>query len=162
VRVFSTQSVRLRRDDLQGLTDSTRARDGAVTRWPTCAAGGLPDLYSRYASQKIVVLADIQSWAQGGAVGGNRGCGRSGAPSNVKIFGCGVSELRFLEDLSQLNGECASGCPRPLWVPLTGTPIATASLNGLSPVIWMNTWVTGLMTSLSLHLASNSDSGSPK
>jgi hypothetical protein len=82
--------------------------------------------------------------------------------SDVKVFAGGVSDLAFLEGLSQLNGECASGCPRPEWVPLTGTPIATASLNGLSPVIWMSTWVTGLMTSLSLHSASNSHSGSPK
>jgi hypothetical protein len=133
-----------------------------VTRWPTCAAGGLPDLYSRYGGRGIVVLAYIQSWAHGEGSGVSRGCGSSGKPSNVKIFGCGVSDLRFLEGLSQLNGECASGCPRPVWVPLTGTPIATASLNGLSPVIWMNTWVTGLMTSLSLHSVSNSDSGSPK
>lgn len=71
-----------------------------VCRWRE-----LPDLYSHYGSRGIVVLAILQSWAQGEGCWGEQGMRKLWDASNVKIFGGGVSDVRFLEGLSQLYGE---------------------------------------------------------
>ena len=71
-----------------------------VCRWRE-----LPDLYSHYGSRGIVVLAVLQSWAQGEGCWGEQGMRKLWDASNVKIFAGGVSDLRFLEGLSQLYGE---------------------------------------------------------
>jgi type IV secretory pathway TraG/TraD family ATPase VirD4 len=71
-----------------------------VCRWRE-----LPELYSHYGSRGIVVLAVLQSWAQGEGCWGQQGMRTLWDASNVKIFAGGVSDVRFLEGLSQLYGE---------------------------------------------------------
>ncbi|MDA8300365.1 MAG: TraM recognition domain-containing protein [Actinomycetota bacterium] len=71
-----------------------------VCRWRE-----LPDLYSHYGSRGIVVLSILQSWAQGEGCWGEQGMRKLWDASNVKVFAGGVSDLRFLEGLSQLYGE---------------------------------------------------------
>ena len=71
-----------------------------VCRWRE-----LPDLYSHYGSRGIVVVSVLQSWAQGEGCWGEQGMRKLWDASNVKIFAGGVSDLRFLEGLSQLYGE---------------------------------------------------------
>lgn len=71
-----------------------------VCRWRE-----LPDLYSHYGSRGIVVLAILQSWAQGEGCWGEQGMRKLWDAANVKIYGGGTTDTRFLESLSQLYGH---------------------------------------------------------
>lgn len=71
-----------------------------VCRWKD-----LPDLYSHYGSRGIVLLTILQSWSQGVDVWGESGMKKLWSAANVKIYGGGVSEAQFLEDLSKLVGD---------------------------------------------------------
>ncbi|MEU4932139.1 TraM recognition domain-containing protein [Streptomyces yokosukanensis] len=71
-----------------------------VCRWRT-----LPDLYSHYGSRGIVLMTILQSWAQGIEVWGERGMEKLWSAANVRVYGGGVSDTRFLGDLSELAGE---------------------------------------------------------
>lgn len=71
-----------------------------VCRWRE-----LPDLYSHYGSRGIVVVAILQSWAQGVACWGEQGMQKLWDAANVKIYGGGTTDTRFLEALSQLFGH---------------------------------------------------------
>lgn len=71
-----------------------------VCRWRE-----LPDLYSHYGSRGIVVLSILQSWAQGVTCWGEQGMQKLWDASNVKIYGGGTTDTRFLEALSQLFGH---------------------------------------------------------
>lgn len=70
-----------------------------VCRWRE-----LPDLYSHFGSRGIVVDTLLQSWSQGIGVWGDAGMNKLWSASNVKAYGGGVSEDKFLQSLSTLIG----------------------------------------------------------
>ena len=71
-----------------------------VCRWRE-----LPNLYSHYGSRGIVLMTILQSWSQGVEVWGESGMKKLWSASNVKVYGGGVSEASFLEDLSRMVGD---------------------------------------------------------
>ena len=71
-----------------------------VCRWRE-----LPNLYSHYGSRGIVLDTVLQSWSQGVEVWGDSGMKKLWSASNVKVYGGGVSEATFLEDLSRMIGD---------------------------------------------------------
>jgi type IV secretory pathway TraG/TraD family ATPase VirD4 len=71
-----------------------------VCRWRR-----LPDLYSHYGSRGIVLLTILQSWSQGVEVWGRDGMRKLWSAATVKVYGGGVSEVEFLEELCKLIGE---------------------------------------------------------
>ena len=70
-----------------------------VCRWRE-----LPDLYSHFGSRGIVVDTLLQSWSQGASVWGDAGMSKLWSAANVKAYGGGVSEDKFLQSLSTLIG----------------------------------------------------------
>jgi len=71
-----------------------------VCRWRE-----LPDLYSHYGSRGIVLSTILQSFAQGVEVWGKTGMEKLWSAATVKMYGGGVSEVEFLEQLSRLIGD---------------------------------------------------------
>lgn len=71
-----------------------------VCRWRE-----LPNLYSHYGSRGIVLMTILQSWSQGVEVWGESGMKKLWSAANVKVYGGGVSEGTFLEDLSRMVGD---------------------------------------------------------
>lgn len=71
-----------------------------VCRWRQ-----LPSLYSHYGSRGIILLTILQSWSQGAEVWGEAGIKKLWSASNVRIYGGGVAEPAFLEDLAKLIGQ---------------------------------------------------------
>ena len=71
-----------------------------VCRWRQ-----LPDLYSHYGSRGIVLMTILQSWSQGVDVWGESGMKKLWSAANVKVYGGGVSEGAFLDELSKLVGD---------------------------------------------------------
>lgn len=71
-----------------------------VCRWRE-----LPNLYSHYGSRGIVLMTILQSWSQGVEVWGESGMKKLWSASNVKVYGGGVSEAAFLDDLSRIIGD---------------------------------------------------------
>lgn len=71
-----------------------------VCRWQE-----LPNLYSHYGSRGIILMTILQSWSQGVEVWGESGMKKLWSASNVKVYGGGVSEAAFLEDLSRTIGD---------------------------------------------------------
>lgn len=70
-----------------------------------CRWRALPDLYSHYGSRGIILDTILQSWSQGVEVWGESGMKKLWSASNVKVYGGGVSEVNFLQDLSKLVGS---------------------------------------------------------
>lgn len=71
-----------------------------VCRWRE-----LPNLYSHYGSRGIVLMTILQSWSQGVEVWGESGMKKLWSASNVRVYGGGVSEAAFLEDISRMIGD---------------------------------------------------------
>lgn len=71
-----------------------------VCRWRE-----LPNLYSHYGSRGIVLMTILQSWSQGVEVWGESGMKKLWSASNVAVYGGGVKETGFLEDLSRMIGD---------------------------------------------------------
>lgn len=71
-----------------------------VCRWRE-----LPNLYSHYGSRGIVLMTILQSWSQGVEVWGEAGMKKLWSASNVRVYGGGVSEAAFLEDVSRMIGD---------------------------------------------------------
>ncbi len=65
----------------------------------------LPDLYSHYGSRGIVLSTILQSYSQGEEVWGRTGMSKLWTAATVKLYGGGVSEVEFLEQLSRLIGD---------------------------------------------------------
>ncbi|WP_431679090.1 type IV secretory system conjugative DNA transfer family protein [Kitasatospora sp. KL5] len=70
-----------------------------------CRWNDLPDLYSHYGSRGIILMTILQSWAQGQEVWGEKGMDKLWSASNIRVYGGGVVDTKFLGDLSQLAGE---------------------------------------------------------
>ncbi|MGL4339993.1 MAG: type IV secretory system conjugative DNA transfer family protein [Rhodoglobus sp.] len=71
-----------------------------VCRWRE-----LPNLYSHYGSRGIILMTILQSWSQGVDVWGESGMRKLWSASNIKVYGGGVAEDAFLEQLSKLIGD---------------------------------------------------------
>jgi len=70
-----------------------------------CRWSALPALYSHYGSKGIVIMAYLQSWSQGCEVWGVAGMKKLWSAANVKLYGGGVAESDFLEDLAKQIGD---------------------------------------------------------
>jgi type IV secretory pathway TraG/TraD family ATPase VirD4 len=70
-----------------------------------CRWRDLPDLYSHYGSRGIVLETCLQSWSQGCEVWGREGMDKLWSAANIKLYGGGVAEIAFLEDLSKTLGD---------------------------------------------------------
>lgn len=71
-----------------------------VCRWKS-----LPDQYSHYGSRGIILMTILQSWSQGVEVWNVEGMRKLWSASNVKVYGGGVSEVQYLDELSRLIGH---------------------------------------------------------
>ena len=71
-----------------------------VCRWPD-----LPDLYSHFGSRGICLMTILQSWSQGADVWGDAGMRKLWSAANVVVFGGGVKERDFLDNVSALIGD---------------------------------------------------------
>ncbi|GAB2756708.1 hypothetical protein GCM10027090_28650 [Sinomonas soli] len=71
-----------------------------VCRWRE-----LPNLYSHYGSRGIVLMTILQSWSQGVEGWGRDGMRKLWSAANIKVYGGGVAEAEFLNELAQLIGE---------------------------------------------------------
>ncbi|MGW9214672.1 type IV secretory system conjugative DNA transfer family protein [Embleya sp. NPDC055664] len=69
-----------------------------------CPWQELPTMYSHYGSRGIVMMTILQSWAQGAAVWGEVGMAKLWGAANVRVYGGGVSDTRFLGVLSAATG----------------------------------------------------------
>ena len=63
------------------------------------------DLYSHYGSRGICLMTILQSWSQGVEVWGREGMSKLWSAATVKVYGGGVSEVEFLENVSKLIGD---------------------------------------------------------
>jgi len=70
-----------------------------------CRWHGLPDLYSHYGSRGIILMTILQSWSQGVEVWGRDGMRKLWSASNIAVYGGGVKEPEFLNELSQMVGD---------------------------------------------------------
>ena len=70
-----------------------------------CRWHDLPDLYSHYGSRGIVLMTILQSWSQGVQVWGRDGMRKLWSASNIAMYGGGVKEPEFLNELSQMIGD---------------------------------------------------------
>ncbi|MGC5410552.1 TraG/TraD/VirD4 family protein, partial [Streptomyces sp. DT225] len=70
-----------------------------------CRRADLPYLNSNNGSRGIILMTILQSWAQGIEVWGEKGMEKLWSAANIRLYGGGVSDTRFLGDLSQLAGE---------------------------------------------------------
>jgi type IV secretory pathway TraG/TraD family ATPase VirD4 len=71
-----------------------------VCRWKS-----LPDQYSHYGSRGIILMTILQSWSQGVEVWGVEGMRKLWSAANAKIYGGGVSEVQYLDELARLIGQ---------------------------------------------------------
>ena len=69
-----------------------------------CRFRNLDSYYSHFGSRGIVLLTILQNWAQGEEVWGKEGMEKLWSAANVKIYGGGVDDDRFLRRLSDLIG----------------------------------------------------------
>ncbi len=70
-----------------------------------CRWSELPNLYSHYGSRGVNMLTFLQSWSQGVEAWGREGMRKLWSAANVKVYGGGVSEVEFLNELAQLIGD---------------------------------------------------------
>lgn len=70
-----------------------------------CRFRNLDSYYSHYGSRGIVILTILQNWAQGEQVWGKTGMEKLWSAANIKLYGGGVDDDRFLTRLSDLIGH---------------------------------------------------------
>ncbi|WP_193614280.1 type IV secretory system conjugative DNA transfer family protein [Nocardioides lijunqiniae] len=69
-----------------------------------CRFRDLDSLYSHFGSRGIVLMTILQNWAQGEVVWGEKGMEKLWSAANVRVYGGGVDDDRFLGRLSKLVG----------------------------------------------------------
>ena len=70
-----------------------------------CRLPDLPSYYSYFGSHGIVLMTFLQSYHQGVGCWGSEGMSILWDASTVNVYGGGVSDTKFLDQLSQLAGE---------------------------------------------------------
>lgn len=70
-----------------------------------CKWGELPDMYSHFGSRGVLVDTLLQSWSQAKDVWGEAGVRKLWSAANVKVYAGGVSEVEFLQQVSELIGD---------------------------------------------------------
>lgn len=70
-----------------------------------CRWRDLPDLYSHFGSRGIILMTILQSWSQGVEVWGREGMRKLWSAANIAVYGGGVREPEFLNELSQMIGD---------------------------------------------------------
>lgn len=90
-----------------------------------CKWGELPDMYSHFGSRGVCVDTILQSWSQGKDVWGEAGINKLWSASNVKVYGGGVSEVQFLQTVSELIGDHYIDS-RQVSSSMQGTSVSTA------------------------------------
>ncbi|NUP34347.1 MAG: TraM recognition domain-containing protein [Streptomycetaceae bacterium] len=69
-----------------------------------CPWKQLSDKYTHFGSRGVIVMLILQSWAQGVAVWGETGMAKLWGSANIRVYGGGVSDVKFLEDLAKSSG----------------------------------------------------------
>ncbi|NUU21885.1 MAG: TraM recognition domain-containing protein [Streptomycetaceae bacterium] len=69
-----------------------------------CPWKALPDKYTHFGSRGIVIMTILQSWAQGVGAWGEVGMAKLWGSANVRVYGGGVLDTKFLGDLSSASG----------------------------------------------------------
>lgn len=69
-----------------------------------CRFRNLDSYYSHFGSRGIIMFTILQNWAQGEEVWGKGGMEKLWSAANVKIYGGGVDDDRFLRRISDLIG----------------------------------------------------------
>lgn len=70
-----------------------------------CRWRDLPNLYSHYGSRGIVLMTILQSWSQGMEVWGEHGMKKLWDAANIRVYGGGSTDDRFLAGLAELVGH---------------------------------------------------------
>jgi len=70
-----------------------------------CKWGKLPDLYSHYGSRGIIIDTYLQSWSQGVDTWSSSGMRKMYSAANVRIYGGGLNEAEFLENMAKIIGQ---------------------------------------------------------
>lgn len=68
-----------------------------------CPWEELPSLYTHYGSRGIVMMTILQSWAQGVDVWGQSGMAAMWGAANVRVYGGGAADMKFLHGLSSVS-----------------------------------------------------------
>lgn len=69
-----------------------------------CRFRNLDSYYSHFGSRGIIMMTILQNWAQGEEVWGVKGMEKLWSAANVKVYGGGVDDDRFLRRISDLIG----------------------------------------------------------
>ncbi|MFJ8744082.1 type IV secretory system conjugative DNA transfer family protein [Embleya sp. NPDC127516] len=69
-----------------------------------CPWKALPDKYTHFGSRGVIVMVILQSWAQGVSVWGDNGMQKLWGSANIRVYGGGVSDVSFLENLAKSAG----------------------------------------------------------
>jgi type IV secretory pathway TraG/TraD family ATPase VirD4 len=69
-----------------------------------CRFRNLDSYYSHFGSRGIIIMTILQNWAQGEEVWGVKGMEKLWSAANVKVYGGGVDDDRFLRRISDLIG----------------------------------------------------------
>ncbi|MBU2698565.1 type IV secretory system conjugative DNA transfer family protein [Pimelobacter sp. 30-1] len=70
-----------------------------------CRFRNLDSYYSYFGSMGIVIMTILQNWAQGEEVWGVKGMEKLWSAANMKVYGGGVDDDRFLKRISDLIGQ---------------------------------------------------------
>jgi type IV secretory pathway TraG/TraD family ATPase VirD4 len=69
-----------------------------------CRFRNLDSYYSHFGSRAIIIMTILQNWAQGEEVWGVKGMEKLWSAANIKIYGGGVDDDKFLRRISDLIG----------------------------------------------------------
>ncbi len=70
-----------------------------------CRIADLPEVFSHVGSRSIIIVAILQSYAQGERVWGRGGMKELWGAATVKLIGSGADDQEFAENMSRLVGE---------------------------------------------------------
>ncbi|MFI9405191.1 type IV secretory system conjugative DNA transfer family protein [Nocardia sp. NPDC052316] len=114
-----------------------------------------PQWYSRYGSRNVIVMAMLESWAQGVRCWGRDGMNELWSAANIKVVGAGVDDVPFLRDRVDGIGGYGIGVSE-----LRSLPRERAVLfaSGVPPVLiktepwWTGYYADAVRRSIDAHL----------
>lgn len=89
-----------------------------------CRWRDLPDLYSHYGSRGIILMSFLQSWSQGVQAWGEQGMAKLWGAANIRVYGGGVSEPGFLNNVSAVCGQVDVRQPSSTWSAGSGRSVS--------------------------------------